>query len=124
VSQESEKQQGPNFEAILIDIALDNWRFAKVFERILEKLDAGQGARFANQCNYFLKRLKEGLEKANLRIVDVSGQAFDPGLAVTPLNIEDFESDDQLLVDQMVEPIIMGPEGLLRSGTVILRKAK
>lgn len=118
------KIEEQELKAILIDLALESWRFAKVFERVLLKLDVGQSSRFANQCNYFLKRAREGLEKADLRLVDISGQAFDPGLAVTPLNIEDFESDDELLVDQMVEPIIMGPEGLLRSGTVILRKAK
>jgi hypothetical protein len=44
------------------------------------------------------------------------------GMAASALNIGDFGPDDALLVDQMVEPIIMGPEGLVRSGTVMLRK--
>ena len=43
-------------------------------------------------------------------------------MAVSALNIEDFDAEDTLLIDQMVEPIIMGPDGLLRSGTVMLRK--
>ena len=33
-------------------------------------------------------------------------------------------SDDVLLVDQMVEPIIMGPNGLRKQGTVMLRKVE
>ena len=32
--------------------------------------------------------------------------------------------DDVLLVDQMLEPIIMGPNGLRKQGTVMLRKAQ
>ena len=116
--------QIPDYEEILIDFALESWRFAKTFERVVKKLDVGQTARFTNQCNYFLKRIKDGLEKANLRLVDASGQTYEPGMAVTPLNIEDFDTEDQLLIDQMVEPIIMGPEGLLRTGTAILRKVK
>lgn len=45
-------------------------------------------------------------------------------MAVTPLNIEDFAPDDLLIIEQMIEPIIMGPEGVLRTGTVILRKGQ
>jgi len=29
-----------------------------------------------------------------------------------------------LIIEQMIEPIIMGPEGVLRTGTVLLRKAQ
>jgi len=44
-------------------------------------------------------------------------------MAATALNIADFGADDHLLVDQMLEPIIMGADGLVRAGTVMLRKA-
>lgn len=43
-------------------------------------------------------------------------------MAVTPLNIEEFEPDDVLVVEQMLEPIIMGEQGLIKTGTVTLRK--
>jgi len=43
-------------------------------------------------------------------------------MAVSALNLGDFEPDDALLVDQMMEPIIVGPDGLRRQGTVMLRK--
>jgi hypothetical protein len=121
---ETDNHQGPDFESILIDFALDSWRFARTFDRVVMNLDAGQTNRFASQCNYFIKRLKEGLEKANLRLVDASGQEFEPGMAITPLNLEDFAADDRLLIDHMVEPIIMGPQGLLRAGTAILRRVE
>ena len=44
-------------------------------------------------------------------------------MAVTPLNIEDFEPNTPLIVDQMMEPIIMGSDGIIKTGTVILKKA-
>ena len=34
------------------------------------------------------------------------------------------KSSGDLLVDQMVEPIIMGPNGLRKQGTVMLRKVE
>jgi hypothetical protein len=108
----------------LIDLAVESWRFARLFERVLGKLDAGEQTRYVNQLRYYLKRLEEGLAAAGLRLVNVEGQLYDPGLAATALNIADFEADDALLIDQMVEPIIMGPEGLVRAGTVLLRKVQ
>ena len=54
----------------------------------------------------------------------VQGHPFDPGMAATPLNIEEFESEDALIVDQMLEPIIMGHDGVVRTGTVTLRKVE
>jgi hypothetical protein len=42
-------------------------------------------------------------------------------MAATPLNIEEFDAKDALMVDQMLEPIIMGKDGLVKTGTVTLR---
>ncbi len=114
----------PQLEKSLVDIAVESWRFAKLFSRLLSKMDAGEGARFINQYRYYLKRLEESLEQAGLRLVNVEGHPYDPGIAATALNIGDFGPEDHLLVDQMVEPIIMGQEGLVRTGTVMLRKAE
>jgi hypothetical protein len=110
-------------EASLIDIAVESWRFSRLFARVVSKLDAGEGARYANQMRYFQKKVEENLDAAGLKLVNVEGQPFDAGMAASALNISDFGPDDALLVDQMVEPIIMGPAGLRKQGTVMLRKA-
>jgi hypothetical protein len=62
------------------------------------------------------------LAQSGLRIVNVEGHPFDPGMAATPINIEEFDENDSLMVDQMLEPIIMSNEGLVKTGTVALRK--
>ncbi len=111
------------FERSLIDVAVESWRFARLFARLIGKLDAGEGSRYVNQLRYFQRKLEESLEASGLRLVNVEGQPFDPGMAASALNIGDFGPDDLLLVEQMVEPIIMGPEGLRKQGTVMLRKA-
>ncbi len=111
-------------ERSLIDIAVECWRFSRLFSRVVSKLDAGESGRYVNQLRYFQKKLEESLEASGLRLVNVEGQPFDPGMAASALNIEDFGPDEELLVDQMVEPIIMGPEGLRKSGTVMLRKVR
>lgn len=108
----------------LIDISVESWRFTRLFARLLGKMDAGDGTRYANQLRYFIKRIEDSLEIANIRLVNIEGQLYEPGSAATALNIGDFAPADRLLVDQMIEPIIMGHDGLIRTGTVMLRKAE
>jgi hypothetical protein len=108
----------------VISMAVESWRFGRVFDRLLTKLDAGEQNRYKSQFRWFLKKVEEALDQANLRIVNVEGHPFDPGMAATPLNIEEFATEDTLMVDQMLEPIIMGEKGLIRTGTVTLRKVE
>jgi hypothetical protein len=109
-------------ERTLIEVAIESWRFARLFSRVVSKLDAGESTRYINQLRYFQKKIEESLQASGLKIVNVEGQPFDPGIAASAINIGDFGPDDELMVDQMVEPIIMGPEGLRKQGTVMLRK--
>lgn len=106
----------------MISIAVEAWRFSRLFERILQNLDAGQQNRYRSQYNWFLKRLEEALQTADLRLVNVEGLEFDPGMAVTPLGGEDEEGEGVLIIERMLEPIIMGKEGLVRMGTVTLKR--
>jgi hypothetical protein len=117
-------QNNEQLERSLIDVAVESWRFSKLFARVVNKLDAGEGSRYVNQLRYFQKKVEDSLDASGLKLVNVEGQLFDPGMAASALNIGDFGPDDHLLVDQMVEPIIMGPEGLKKQGTVMLRKVE
>ena len=108
--------------AALIDLAVDSWKFARLFTRVISKLDAGEQARYANQMRFFQKRIDNAAEAAGARIVSIEGQPFEPGMAASPLNLEDFGDGDALFVDQMLEPIVMGNDGVLRTGTMMLRK--
>lgn len=108
----------------LVEISVESWRFSRLFARLLSKLDAGESVRYTSQYRYYLKRLEETLDSAGLTLVTVEGQTYDPGVAASALNIEDFGADDVLVVEQMIEPIIMSSEGLVRRGTVMLRKVE
>ncbi len=108
----------------MISMAVESWRVCRVFDRLLLKLDAGEQKRYLSQFRWFLKKVEAAMEQADMRMVNVEGQRFDPGMAATPLNIEDFDADDVLMVDKMLEPIIMSKEGLIKTGTVTLRKVQ
>jgi hypothetical protein len=111
-------------ENALIEMAIESWRFSRVFLRLISKLDAGESTRYVNQLRYFQKRIEESLDQVGLKLVNVEGQYFDPGVAATALNVADFLPDDRLIINQMIEPIIMGSEGLKRQGTVMVGKVE
>ncbi len=104
----------------IIDMAVEAWRFRRVFEKAMSKLDVGERTRYIGQFNWFIKRVENAIETAGMRLVDVEGQPYDIGMAITPLNIDEFEPDDPLYVEQMIEPIIMDDEKVLKTGTAML----
>lgn len=119
--QETGNSSAESLRQPFIDITVDSWRFAKVFARLVERLDPTEATRYANQLRYFLKKLDESAAKAGVKIVSFEGQDYNAGLPTTPLNLDEFGPDERLVVDQMVEPVLMGPDGLIKSGTVMLR---
>lgn len=122
MTQQTESSE--QIEQSLIDIAVESWRFSRLFEKVVSKLDAGESGRYLSQLRYFRKKVEESLDLSGFKLVDVEGQSYDPGTAASALNIADFDPDDMLLVDQMLEPIIMGSNGLRKQGTVMLRKVE
>ena len=103
-----------------LELAIESWRFAKLFARITSKMDLTEANRYSNQLRYFQKRLDDSLQVIDMKLVSLEGQLYDPGMAASPLNIADFGPEDKLLVDQMVEPLIMGPNGIVKPATVML----
>ena len=114
----------PILQSSILDIAIEAWRFQRVFSNAISKLDPIESNKYYNQYLYFFKKVESALQNANLIIINVEGQKYDAGLPVTPLNIEDFSINDNLVIEQMIEPIIMSSEKLAHQGTVILGKGK
>ena len=110
------------YKDAIIKLAIESWHFAKNYERAITRLNANRTQRYIRQLEQFIQKAEESLEEVGLRIVNVEGTPYDPGMAATPLNIEDFGPEDQLVVDKMLEPIIMEGTTLAKTGTVTLRR--
>ena len=107
----------------LIKLAVDSWRFGRAYEKAISKLPVSDRALFEGPLAAFGKKIEEALGAMDMKIAGIEGTPFDPGIAAIPLNIEDFGPDDELVVDRMMDPIIMGRSGIVRMGSVTLRKA-
>ena len=104
----------------IANISSELCRFKNVFEKAISKLDFDEQSKYMSQFAWFSKKVTKAVEEAGLRIVSLEGQVYDPGMAVTPLNIDDFEVEDELKIVQMIEPIIMQEDTVLKTGTVLL----
>jgi hypothetical protein len=114
-------EQSVDTEELLITLAVESWRLCRVFQRSIDARDIKAAGRQSSQVRYFQRKLEESLEPLGLRLVVMDGQPFDAGMAAVALNAADFDTDETLFVDQTMEPIVMGPNGVRRTGTVMLR---
>ena len=120
--KENIKKRKCILETTLASLAIESWRLSKSFERLLTKSDPMEQRKYKSKLSWFNKKLNETLEEANLKFINLENQKYDIGAAVTAINLDDFHPDDDLEIDQMIEPIVMNNEGVLRAGTVVLRK--
>lgn len=105
-------------EDALLDLVVEGWRFARVSARMIDRLDVGDSNRHASSLRYFVRRMETIMGACGLSIVNLEGQPYDPGIPASAMNLGDFGADVPLLIDQMIEPVIMGPDGLRRPGLV------
>lgn len=109
---------------VLIDLCIEGWKIFNTFRRMLLGLDAQDQPKYMNKIEWFKKRMQDVMRAAGLKLVNVEGQEYNPGIAATAINLDEFSDDDNLIVDKMLDPIIMGAEGIIRSGTVTVKEGK
>lgn len=115
-------QTPDQFQDAIVGLCTDSWRFSRVYLRVLSKLDAVEQKKYQGQFHYYLKQIDDRLQSLGLKIVNLEGQQFDPGFPVNILNINDFCSEEHIIIDQMLEPVIMGPAGVLKMGTCLVKR--
>ena len=74
-------------QAVLIELVVESWRFAREYSRLVHKLDANEQNRFSNKHTYFIQRIHSCLDQAGLRLVNLEGQPFEIGIAAEALNL-------------------------------------
>ena len=104
--------------ASLIDLAVDAWRL----ECWLTKIDGGQSAA---PGRFVARRLNDFLDHLELETADLTGQRYEPGLAVELLgNVKDETlPEDVVVVDEMVTPLCLWRGKVVRLGQLITRSS-
>lgn len=115
------EQNNENMQNVLVTLASEITRFQSVCERITPELEVEQRGKFTKKANYFFKQVLNAFSKCGIKtIIYANGSAYDIGMAVTPLNIDEFQPNDRLVITQTLEPTIMLNDTVVKQGTVIL----
>jgi hypothetical protein len=103
---------------VLVDLAVEAWRLDRWLSRFGQDQTTAAG-RFAS------RRIADALSGLELEAVDLTGQAYDPGLALELLGTVD---DGTLpagtaVIDEMVAPLCLWQGRVVRQGQVITRSS-
>lgn len=116
-------QENERLRKSIVSIAIEAWRLERILQRLLLSLDVKEQSRYTSKLRWFVKSTYASLTESGLSLVDYEGHAYDSGIPVTPINLDDFSDDDDLYISQMVEPVIVDKNGcVVHTGTVSLQK--
>ena len=107
---------------VVLNLGTESWRILRTLERFASGLDADQRRRIAGRVAFFERTLRSDLEGVGLRLVEFTGQPYGPQLPATAVNGDEVAVGDIPVVEQTLEPAILGPDGILRTGKVTLRR--
>ncbi len=106
-----------------LDFILELYNAPKLFKKLLGHLSPDEQKRYMGQINWFVKKCNDFITKSGYSFIVPEG-VYDVGIAATPLNLSDFDKDEELLIDQVIEPIVMFQGNVVKSGVVLLKSAK
>lgn len=108
---------------IIADLIIEEYRFMHSYASVVDKIFAEEKKKYISTYNFHKNKLAELIKKINLKIQSYDGFDYNDGLPVTPLNCEEFTAEDELIIEQTIEPTILSVNGdVIRVGTVILAK--
>jgi hypothetical protein len=106
-------------EALAI-IASEWFRCSRRALRLAAEAAPARLERERAQHAYATQRVQDALTTHGLRLHDFSGSAYSPSLPVEPLNPEDFDTEEGLVVTETVEPTVLLDGKVLLRGKVVL----
>ena len=106
------------------DFLVEDYRFRRSYISAVDKLFLEEKKKYESAYNFHVSKVAELSELFHLRIVVFDGKVYDDGMSITPLNADEFEKEDRLVVQQTIEPTIITFDGkIIMTGTVILSAA-
>jgi hypothetical protein len=111
-----------DFLAISSSLAVEMWKLARAFEKSIGDLPEDKAGRRMPQLRYSRDRLETILHQAGLRLVVFDGEPFTANLPVSPINADEFSSDDECLIESTLEPSIITSDRVIHTGKVLLAR--
>jgi hypothetical protein len=111
--------------AIALALVASEWfKSARRLMRLTQEASPARMERERAQLTYAQGRIDGALAKNGLRMITHEGEKFSPQLPVEPVNPEDFDSEEGLMVQETIEPTVLLHGRVVARGRVVLAKVK
>lgn len=101
-------------------LAAEWFKTARRLSRLTQEVAPARLERERAQLAYSHRRVEEALEKCGIRLVTYDGTPFSTQIPAEPVNHEDFDTDENLVVSETIEPTVIFDGRILARGLVVL----
>ncbi|MHB0723532.1 hypothetical protein ACX4M5_11605 [Roseomonas mucosa] len=106
----------------LATLAAEWFKTSRRLSRLTQDVAPGRFERERAQAAYSQRRVEETLERNGMRLVTHDGMPFSPEIPAEPVNPEDFDTEEGLVVSETLEPTVVYGGRVLARGRVILAR--
>lgn len=103
-------------------LATEWFKTARRLSRLTQEVAPARLERERAQLAYSQRRVEETLEKQGIRLVTHDGTPFSTEIPAEPVNPEDFDTEEGLVVSETIEPTVICNGKILARGLVVLAK--
>lgn len=96
----------------IIDLITEVWKIFNIISI----------SRYGNNValNFSARKINKIIKNNNFDIVDLTGKKFDAGMSVDIIDKEVISNNDNFIIKEMIEPIILKNEKVIKYGKVII----
>lgn len=108
----------------LATVATEWFKAARRLHRLTQETAPARIERERAQLSFSERRIQDTLSALELRLVTYDGAEFSAQLPAEPVNPEDFDSEEGLVVSETLEPTILHQGKVVLRGRVVLARGK
>lgn len=106
--------------SIVARLCIEQWKLLQRYAKTADLIPDAEKNRVASQIKYSEIQLNALAAEAGLKIVSLDGEPFGPGCPASAENLEDFASEDGLIVERTLSPAIVRDMRVVQPGRVLL----